>query len=136
MANNYMEFSEAITSLTSEEIKWIEENVKEDSALFADHDAPRFISEIDNATWWLHSNESFDPTHVACAVQAFLKRFRPNQYFTMTWAEYCDKHHIGVFGGGWMVITADDIKDGSTWSAIDAKCKELPEDGRKLANSA
>jgi hypothetical protein len=137
MANNYMDFSEMIGGLTTAEKAWIEKEIRAGSELFPDPEEEEYLHfehKIDRDNWWLYSEESFDPDQLATAVQAFLATFRPDQYFTMTWAEYCSKPRIGEFGGGWMVVTADDVKMGGTWTSIGDEQKELSEGGGTRAN--
>lgn len=69
--------------------------------------------------WWLTTDESADLAHVACVVQAFIRKFRPDYIFKLTWCEYCDKPRIGEFGGGWVVVSKNDVEYGNTYSAAD-----------------
>ena len=57
----------------------------------------------------LYAEESSDFEILACIMQACLRRFRPQEVFSLTWADYCDKPVLGGFGGGVLVVTADEI---------------------------
>lgn len=58
---------------------------------------------------WLHA-DCGNPDHVAWLVQKFLKRFRPDQRGSLTYAGTCSKPCIGEFGGGGVFVTANEIK--------------------------
>ena len=49
---------------------------------------------------WLYAEESGNPDHVAWLVQKFLQKFRPDQYWSLTWAATCSKPRVGEFSGG------------------------------------
>lgn len=169
MANNYLEFSEAISDLTLEEKEWIEGIPKmeifEDEIDYGDrefenqmarekflhaafvetlkaHDIdgdgilaegaidlfPNFNCQIDSqGDWWLstHQYEYGDVAHVAYIVQAFIKKFRPDMVFTMTWAEYCSKPRLGEFGGGWSVVNKNEMLFGGVWSEAEEHAEAL-----------
>src|SRR6185295_8666734 len=42
-------------------------------------------------------------------VQKFLKQFRPNEYWTLTFAATCSKPRAGEFSGGAVFVTAEAI---------------------------
>ena len=58
---------------------------------------------------WLYAEEGGNPDNVAHLVQKFLKKFRPNQCWSLTYATTCSKPRVGEFGGGAIFITADEI---------------------------
>ncbi|NLX98374.1 MAG: hypothetical protein GXY83_19625 [Rhodopirellula sp.] len=60
---------------------------------------------------------------VAHLVQKFLKKFRPKECWSLTWAETCSKPRIGNFGGGWMFVTAEKVEWGDTFSQAEALWK-------------
>jgi len=66
-----------------------------------------FECEVANKSVWLYAEEYGDPDQVGSFVQEFLKTFRPDQEFTITWAYTCSKPRVGGFGGGAAIITAD-----------------------------
>ena len=57
---------------------------------------------------WFYAEESGSPDNVAWLVQKFLKRFRPDQCWSLTYAATCSKPRVGEFGGGAVFVTADD----------------------------
>ena len=48
-------------------------------------------------------------------MQALIKKFMPTYVFTLTCAATCSKPRIGEFGGGWIVVSRDEIHYGNTW---------------------
>jgi len=89
---------------------------------------PHFCWEAEKGgNWWIstHGDESGAPAHVAWVVQAFIKKFRPDFVFTLTWCEYCSKPRIGTFGGGWVAVNKDEKLFGNTWQDADEKAKAL-----------
>ena len=58
---------------------------------------------------WLHADYG-NPDHVAWLVQKFLKQFRPDQCWSLTYAGTCSKPRIGEFGGGAVFVTANKIE--------------------------
>lgn len=144
MADNYSEFSEAISDLTDEEIGWLKEilqpigkieslpaAVEVVALLNEDENSkdiwPRFNTVVDEEgrTLWLYSEDYFIDYHIIALIQPFLKRFRPNFLFTMSWADYCSKPRIGEFGGGAIIITAKTVKTTSTWEWIEKEKRAL-----------
>lgn len=149
MSNSYLLFSERIDDLTKEEKAWIDDlpsdchydddegpgtrddwEQKFNAALIAyglDTSGiadtlgtfPDFACKTREGYWWLYAEESADIAHVACVVQAFIKKFRPDYVFKLTWCGYCDKPRIGEFGGGWLVVGADKAIWGNTWERAD-----------------
>jgi len=78
-------------------------------AALVDDASARFGAELDEEDmhFWIHSGDGGDPEAVAELIHAFLRRFRPDQWWALSWAEYCDKPRVGEFGGGAVFITAD-----------------------------
>lgn len=58
---------------------------------------------------WLYSEDHADLEQVALLVQKFLREFRPQAVWTMTYATTCSKLRYGAFGGGAGIVTADAI---------------------------
>jgi len=67
-------------------------------------------SRLPKQTLWLYSEANANINHVALLIQAFFRRFRPHAFFSLSWAEYCDKLRPGEFGGGVLVVTVTKIK--------------------------
>ena len=97
---------------------------------------PQFAWETNNErkTWWVstHNEEYGDPFHVAIAVQGFIRKFRPDYVFKLTWCEYCSKPRIGEFGGGWCVVNKDEYLFGNTWQDADEHAEALKTGDSKL----
>lgn len=64
----------------------------------------------DNLDLWFHADTYGDPTHVAWLVHKFLKQFRPDQCWSLTYANTCSKPRVGEFSGGAVFVTATEIK--------------------------
>jgi hypothetical protein len=58
---------------------------------------------------WLYTEGWGDATNVAWLVQKFLKTFRPDECWSLTYATTCSKPRVGQFGGGAVFVTADTI---------------------------
>ena len=59
---------------------------------------------------WIYTDEWGSPDRVAHLVQKFLKVFRPDQCWMLTYATTCSKPRMGEFGGGGIFVTASQIK--------------------------
>lgn len=144
MANNYSHFAQDIPLLTEEEKRWIEEVLNltpfVDGEIDNEEEAEALkdklgVSELNMESWpgchWSFYGQDgtyklllqddgghFDWDPLSVFVQAFLRKFRPRSYFTVSSADTCDKPRSDNFGGGWMVITKDKVMFGSTWKSI------------------
>jgi hypothetical protein len=148
MADNYMQFSEQIDGMTAQEKAWVYsmpdgievsddpqyKDTKEWTAamnkLLEEHGIetkeiqdtldmfPHFGWECDKH-WHLYLEESGFLEHVAVVVQAFIRKFRPEMVFKLTWCEYCNKMRVGEFGGGWLVVNKDEAVYGNTYQQAD-----------------
>jgi len=82
-----------------------------------------FDDDHDDGSWgrhlWLYAEEYGSPDNVAWLVQKFLKTFRSDQCWWLTWASTCSKPRIGEFGGGAIFVTADEIKWQNVYQFID-----------------
>ena len=58
---------------------------------------------------WIHAGEWGYVDGVAQLVRKFLKRFRPEECWSLTYATTCSKPRVGEFGGGAVFVTADAI---------------------------
>ena len=153
MANNYLQFSEVIPQLTTQEADWLRAQL-EVVCVFGEHEHPEDKLppglDRDKADWigcrayrdmldydpnygwdlgfeydfsldgrdqvwgrhlWLYADESGAVDRVAHLVQKFLKALRPDESWSLTWAVSCSKPRVGEFGGGAVVVTAEEI----TW---------------------
>jgi hypothetical protein len=59
---------------------------------------------------WFGTDEGGYLEGLAHLVQKFLKRFRPDQCWSLTYANTCSKPRIGEFGGGAVFVTAQEIR--------------------------
>jgi len=77
---------------------------------------------------WFHVEESGYPDRVAHLVQKFLQRFRPDQYWTLSYATTCSKPRAGEFGGGCVFVTATKIEWCTTWDFLEAHIEAFREE--------
>ena len=137
MADNYTLFSEVIPALTRKEQAWVRRVLGDGSDVAPsaaelsaagiqldsdDEDWPGFEWRIQEPSWkdlWIYSEASGSVENVARFVQAFLKRFRPDDCWHMTWAETCSRPQIGEFGGGGIFVTAEgaEFYSAHEWAA-------------------
>lgn len=154
IANNYIQFSEMIEMCTPEERTWLEgipdrgdfednPDIEEDwekhfGAALIDYGLdiadvndtldyfPSFDFKLESdGGWWIYAEESGDVCHVGCVVQAFIKKFRPDFIFKLTWADYCSKLRLGEFSGGCLVVSKDEIVFRSAYSMADEIAEAL-----------
>ncbi len=76
---------------------------------------------------WLYAEIHFNSDDVVTFVQRFLQRFRPDAIFKMTWADTCSTPRIGEFGGGWIVVSANDTENGNARRSADEAANEMGE---------
>jgi hypothetical protein len=124
MMKTYIQFSQVIPSLTTEEVSWLMKyvehrhrglDVEGNDGDFDDELFPNFGFKImddpkSGQYAWFYSSQSGDISQVAETAQAFIKRFRPTSSFSMTWADYADTLRAGQFDGGAIFVTEEDIK--------------------------
>lgn len=132
MADNYVQFSEMIDSLSPQELKWWEdEKQRVCGRLAMDGDCESGCVDFSIEKYgkeyyvWFSSDEWGNPDEVALTVQRFLKAHRPNSYFSLTWAETCSKPRIGEFGGGAVFVTANEISWLSTYQWVKKQIADL-----------
>jgi hypothetical protein len=65
---------------------------------------------------WLYAEEDGEPGNVAWLVQKFLKTFRPDECWSLTFALTCSRPRPREFGGGAVFITADEMKWENVYS--------------------
>jgi hypothetical protein len=126
MADNYLQFSESLDSLTPEETAWLRAQLDNSP----DTDCPRFLLDYpereegddycgfdyefrdgnDGHDLCIYAEDSGDLGRVAHLVQRFLKQFHPDQCWPLTYANTCSKPRGGEFGGGAVFVTADEIR--------------------------
>jgi hypothetical protein len=71
-----------------------------------------FVDDDDPDGWgrhlWLHDEDGARLATVVHLVQKFLRRFRPRDSWSLTYAHVCLAPRVGEFGGGGIVVTADE----------------------------
>jgi hypothetical protein len=126
MANNYLQFSETLDNLKPDEEKWLSEQLATDPdtdclVFLADYedrdpDDPDygfgvcFEGQGDTRSLWIYGEVYGDVERVAHLIQKFLKQLRPDQCWSLTYANTCSKLRVGEFGGGAVFVTADAIR--------------------------
>jgi hypothetical protein len=120
MANHYLQFSEMIEYITPDEMKWWRDKLcalgeiayqdditdEQDDLMCA---ASCFDMEAEGNCIWVVAGEYGNPDAVAAIIQDFLRECRPDDCFTLTWASTCSKMRVGEFGGGGVLVTAQDM---------------------------
>jgi hypothetical protein len=125
MADNYLEFSVALDLKSDEERRWLQQQLEEVEHEAGD-DMPRFLLDYPDrdegetfagfeVAWHddsvsFYAEEGVNVGHLVHLVQKFLRQFRPNEAWSVTWAETCSKPHVDEFGGGAAFVTADEVK--------------------------
>jgi hypothetical protein len=59
---------------------------------------------------WLYDDEGASLECVVHLVRKFLERFRPHDCWSLTYAKTCSHPRIGEFGGGGIVVTANNTE--------------------------
>ena len=100
---------------------------------------PRFLSDYEDyegdescgfdhkfdtdADWgehlWIYTEESGSPDRVAWLIQKFLKRFRSESCWWLTYATTCSKMRPSEFGGGGVFVTAEEIFWENAYSFVE-----------------
>jgi hypothetical protein len=125
VANNYLQFSEIIPKIKKAEKAWLQEALKKPDNEDEDDWNVGFTWEFESSgDFWIYTEEYGDPGEVARFVQKFLRAFRPNDYFKLSWAETCSSPRIGEFSGGAVFVTAKRISWCSPWKWIAAQGKK------------
>ena len=96
-----------------------------------DHDAEwdalgveyAFHHDEDKGGWgrhlWLHTEDWGDVSNVVWLVQKFLKTFRPDQCWSLSYSTTCSRPRVGEFGGGAVFVTADTIRWQNAYEFIE-----------------
>lgn len=141
MANNYAQFSESINELSEEEADWMNKALRAKPEELCNILGLDFTSTVDIEDWpcfawqldyahptdlWLHDDAGeFATYHLILFVQAFLRKFRPKDVFTMTVATTCSAPRLREFGGWWLAISMTNLKGGNTRDAVIEAAKLL-----------
>ena len=126
MADNFLLFAESLEDLTPQEEAWLAERLasKDEATNNVDADDEEDSSgglefefygeQPGNRCLKLYALEAGDPEAAACFVQEFLRRFRPQASFGLSWCASCSKMRDGEFCGGALFVTAEHIE---AWSS-------------------
>ena len=76
---------------------------------------------------WLHAVEYAELDRLAYLIHKFLKEFRPNDAWSLTYATYCSKPRVGEFGGGALFATAADVKWTNAYAFVEEQTKAFHE---------
>jgi len=87
---------------------------------------------------WIHSEEHGCVDRVAHLVQKFLRAFRPDACWSLTYAGTCSKPRVGEFGGGAVFVTATNIEYFNAWLFVEQQEKRhgLQKDIARLVDTA
>lgn len=77
---------------------------------------------------WFYAEECGSLEFLGTMVQAFFKKFRPDGFFSCSYAETCSKMRVDEFSGGAIVVTADKVKFHHVSDFI--RCEESMHDNR------
>lgn len=85
------------------------------------------IEGDDTPHLWVYSEEGGNIDHLCVFLQAYLKKFSPEEVFRLSWADTCSRLRVGEFGGGFAVISADEIISGNTYGLGEQAERDLLE---------
>lgn len=68
---------------------------------------------------WIYAEEHGYVDRVAHLVQKFLRQFRPDETWSLTYSVTCSKPRVSDFGGGAVVVSATDIKWFNAWDFVE-----------------
>jgi hypothetical protein len=86
----------------------------------------------------MYSEEHACVDRVAHLARKFLREFRPDRCWSLTYAITCSKPRVGEFGGGAVFVTATDVKHFNAWESVEKQEKqhELQKDIARLVRKA
>jgi hypothetical protein len=79
---------------------------------------------------WLHAGEGGYVDGAAQLVRKFLKQFRPDQCWSLTYATTCSKPRVGEFGGGAVFVTADEIRWQDAYEFVEQERAAFKQNGK------
>jgi hypothetical protein len=79
---------------------------------------------------WIHAGEWGYVDGAARLVRKFLKRFRPDQCWSLTYATVCSKPRVGEFGGGAVFVTADEIRWQDAYDFVEQQRAAFQQHGK------
>ena len=151
MANNYSQWSTELEINSEEEYSWLQEVFSLDPYGMADEDDgldrdkvisetenklgfsliyddfdepfPHFDSSLSQNSLWVYAEEYGNIEILGRIVQSFFRKFRPDGFFSLTWADTCSKMRVDEFGGGAMIVTAEKIEVFTVYDFVREKQK-------------
>lgn len=81
-----------------------------------------FRYEINASRIEFISESTSDLTIIAAIMQAFIRKFRPNECFALEWSKDSENHQ---FGGGALFITAEYVKEINTKNWIEESMRQF-----------
>jgi len=136
MTDFYTQFSMGF-DVTPEEAAWLEETYadpewpwrgkhnSEDDKGFMMEIYPRSPHDLAKLHYWAHGTVYDGPESLAIFLQNFLNRFRPEGILSFAYADTCSKPVEDGFGGGGVVITAQEIWWFHAGDQVSNKMKQL-----------
>lgn len=117
MSNCYTRFCGQLTNLSRDEEGWLKIRYQ-DGPNDREDEEFSFNLDFEAHCVYFSSEESGRPDHVAEIVVEFLRKFRPKDVFTMTYACYGDRIDLDGIGGGAICVTQYgwDIMDAHSWA--------------------
>ena len=79
---------------------------------------------------WIHAGEWGYVDGAAQLVRKFLRRFRPDQCWSLTYATICSKLRVGEFGGGAVFVTADEIRWQNAYEFVEQERAAFRQNGK------
>jgi len=134
VANNYLLFSEELELRNKKEFEWVKKEIERLDAERDENDNPvlDFQYALEESKTrpkkyglWMYTEEAGEPVKVGEFVQAYLKKFHPDDIFTLTWAATCSRPRLGQFGGGGMVVTAKQLYFTEAGCWVSNKVEEI-----------
>lgn len=146
MSDNFLQFSTELVALNKKERAWTKSHLdlfgaeapQEGDKGYGEFTEFIGIYELEDETetlgfdWkfeddnlWMYAELNGNPDHVAAFVQLFLKKFRPDAAFSMSFATTCSRPLIEEFGGGAVFVTAEKIEWVNAWDWCEEKWKEF-----------
>jgi len=116
MADNYRQFSFSLKLNNKKEVAWFQkilskaQETDDEWGTCADFDWSTDSAEPLHI-WFRDNGGSGNVEQIAKFVEKYFKKFQPNGYFVVTWADTCSKQRTDEFGGGIAVVKAT----GTAW---------------------
>lgn len=139
MSDNFCVFNEVIENCTEDELDWLAETEQRlyegepwpdwARAMIAEDPEdllfPMIQIDRPRRRVAIYSDDNASPVAVVPLVQGFLRRIRPTESFSLSWASGSTKPGPGDLGGGAIVITASEVRRLDVWSWIEEQRRQL-----------